>query len=182
MKRMLSCSPSPVRGRAPGFANPPNGGFLPYGLAARGFTLVELIAVIVLLGILAAVSLPRLTSTGFDERAFRDRVAMALRYAQKMAIAARLPVCATFSTATTTASFRIADTFDAADCTSGGVLPGVDGQPLIVSASSGITFSAAPATLIFDAAGRPSAAAVIGVTGLAGAQAIIVEAETGYVH
>lgn len=147
-----------------------------------GFTLVELIVTIILLGILSAVVLPRLTGTGIDERGFRDELATALRYAQKSAIAARRTTCASISTTPAEVSFRISDDFGVADCATGSALNGSDGQPLIVAAPSGTTFASAPASVIFDAGGRPNAAASISVSGLSGGLAITVEAETGYVH
>jgi len=53
----------------------------------KGFTLIELIAVIVLLSILGVVALSRLGNTdGFETRAFYDDVVNALRYAQKLAV------------------------------------------------------------------------------------------------
>jgi prepilin-type N-terminal cleavage/methylation domain-containing protein len=55
----------------------------------RGFTLVELIAAITIVAILAAVSLPRLTaaSPSFAARGFADGVAAALRQARAVAFA-----------------------------------------------------------------------------------------------
>lgn len=54
----------------------------------RGFTLVELILVIVLLSILSAVALPRFFDRNdFDERVFFDDTLNAVRYAQKVAVA-----------------------------------------------------------------------------------------------
>lgn len=58
--------------------------------AGRGVTLVELIAVLILLGILSFVALPRLQQTaGFGQLGFHDRVGAALRFAQKSAVAQR---------------------------------------------------------------------------------------------
>ena len=52
----------------------------------NGFTLVELVAVIVLLSILSVVALSRLDGFGvFEEKAFFDEVTNAFRYAQKLA-------------------------------------------------------------------------------------------------
>lgn len=150
----------------------------------KGFTVVELIAVLVIGGILAAVILPKMNAgSSFDERGFRDRVVAGLRYAQKSAIAARRTVCASFSSPPASVSFRISTLPPvAADCTTGAALIGPEGNALVVTATGNVTFSALPADVVFDAAGRPASGAVIGVTGLPAALAITVEAETGYVH
>ncbi|MCP4413002.1 MAG: prepilin-type N-terminal cleavage/methylation domain-containing protein [Gammaproteobacteria bacterium] len=51
----------------------------------HGFTLVELVLTITILGILAAVSLPKFFDQGtFDERFFHDDLISAARYAQRL--------------------------------------------------------------------------------------------------
>lgn len=147
----------------------------------RGFTLTELIATIVVAGILAAVVLPRWGGdTGFEGRGFRDETVAALRYAQKSAIAARRTVCATFTT--TQATFRISSAFGAANCTVGTPLVGPQDPALVVTATGGAGYSPVPADVIFDAEGRPAVAATITVSGLPASLAIRIEPETGYVH
>lgn len=149
----------------------------------RGFSLIELIATLIVIGILAVAVLPRWKgNSGFDERAFRDRVVAGLRYAQKSAIATRRTACAAFSSAPAHVSFRLSASSGAADCTSGAALLGPDANPLVVTAPNGVTFSAIPADIVFDGGGRTASATVIGVAGLDASQAITVEADTGYVH
>jgi MSHA pilin protein MshC len=60
---------------------------------SRGFTLTELITVVVILSILAAMAAPRFFDRGvFEERGFYEEVASALRYAQKIAVGSGCPV------------------------------------------------------------------------------------------
>jgi len=154
-----------------------------FSARCRGFTMVELVVVIVMIGILAATVMPRWRGgSGLEERGFRDRTAAALRYAQKSAIAARLTTCAAFTMTPPSVSFRISSLNGAADCTAGADLIGPDGLVLVVGATGSATFTAAPASIVFDAAGRPNGASVISISGLPAALAITVEAETGYVH
>lgn len=136
-----------------------------------------------IIGIMAVVIIPKWSgSSGFDERAFRDRVVAGLRYAQKSAIASRRTVCATFSAAPVQVSFLRSTVNGAADCAGGPALIGPDGTPLVVSATGKATFAALPADVVFDAGGRPTVGASINISGLDVSQVITVEAETGYVH
>lgn len=148
-----------------------------------GFSLIELVVVIVLLGIIAAVVLPRWQGgSGFEERGLRDQIVAALRYAQKSAVAARRTVCVSFSTSPSKVDFSISSAFPAANCSVGSSLAGPDGTNLSVVANGATTISSSPSSFTFDAAGRPSAAASITVSGLPPALAITVESETGYVR
>ena len=52
-----------------------------------GFTLVELITVMILVGILAVVAIPRMIVRTFDERGFHDAVKAAVQHARRVAVA-----------------------------------------------------------------------------------------------
>lgn len=149
---------------------------------SRGFTTVELVVTIVIVGILAAVVVQRFTGThGFEERGFRDETAAALRYAQKTAVASRRQVCVSFTANSLVATMDSA--FGAGDClaATGIAVIGPNGAAPAVNAPAGVGYAAVPPALTFDPLGRPSAGVSITVANLAGLP-VVVAAETGYVR
>lgn len=148
--------------------------------ASHGFTIVELIMVMIITGIMAAVVAPRLMdNSDIQARGFADQVQASLRYAQKTAIAQRRFVCVAFTSSSITLTIDMA----AAAVCPGGSLASPDGKPAyVVTAPSGIAFSTTPSNFSFDALGRPGPNVQQTINIVGTASAITVEAETGYVH
>ncbi len=138
-----------------------------------GFTFVELVVVMVIVGVLAVAVLPRFADqSAFESRGFHDETLSLLRYAQKAAIAQRRTVCVLLNGNGVTLSI---DTDSPADgvCNVALTLPNA---PRGGSGLAGSTVS-----FQFTPLGSTNQAANISIT-IAGSTGITVEASTGYVH
>ena len=147
-----------------------------------GFTLVELVVVIVILGILGAVAVPRFfDDRTFVQRGYFDELAAALKYAQKLAVASGCPVRVEIQAGSYEARQQAAASgrCDSADSTWSTGVRLADGQ--LLSGTSPIGVSASPAvTLIFDALGRTDLSSDQDIA--VGPFALTVRAESGYVQ
>lgn len=148
----------------------------------RGFTLIELVMVLVMLGVLAVFAAPRVFNrSDFEARGFHDQTLSTLRYAQKTAIAQRRAVCVAFTATSVTLTRASAE----ADSNCDTPLTGSRGEA-VLQAPNNVGFTATPATFRFDGLGQPLEGAStpaprtiqVGNTD----RTITVEAVTGYVH
>ncbi|MBK6908243.1 MAG: type II secretion system protein [Rhodocyclaceae bacterium] len=157
---------------------------------ARGFTLVELITTMILIGILSAVAIPRLSGTSsFSERGFRDGVFTALSHARRVAVASRRFVCVSITSSIVTVTRDLGTNPEAAasvSCTAPVPLPGAGSgcSANAVCAPNGVA-AGGTAIVVFDPLGRsittPNTVAPATVT-ISNQADITVAAETGYVQ
>ena len=162
--------------------------------ASLGFTLVELVMVIVILGVLAVFVAPRLVDKqDLYAKGFHDETLAYLRYAQKTAIAQRRTVCVNFATNSLTLKAALNAPTGAAvssDCaTAAASFVGPKGEsPPFLSAKGSVVYSPNPTALNFNGLGQPTTSAGVVLTTRSTLQVqgapntITVEAATGYVH
>jgi MSHA pilin protein MshC len=152
----------------------------------RGFTLVELVMTMVIIGILAAVVAPRFFDANvFKSRGFADQVQSTLRYAQKEAIAQRRNVCVALNA--TTITLKIATTSGTGNaCTNILLLPGGSSNSISAPTGSGITMTYSLPSFVFYGSGAPSFTSpgypTVNVSISGATNSITIEAQTGYVH
>ena len=147
-----------------------------------GFSLLELVAVLLLVGILVAVAAPRLGADGgLRELGFAETLLGDLRLAQRRARADRCPVRVTISSSGYVVEQRAAlcsGAFDRPVARTGEAGSSLAGAP-----PTGMTLAASPAVFYFEESGATVASlggAAVDVAITTGARQIDVVGATGY--
>lgn len=150
----------------------------PPSIRPTGFTLVELIAILLLAGILASVAGPRFfNATTFSSRGYADEAAGFLRYAQKLAMARRSDI-----TVQIDADGLALCTTATNPCTDANPWPGPQGDtPYRADVPDGVSLATSASSFTFDPRGQPSSGVTLTLTGDT-VRTLTVEPETGYVY
>ena len=154
-----------------------------------GFTIVELVAVMVITGIIAAIAAPRFIGVdAFDARGSYSTLVSALRYAQKTAIAQRTTVCANVDVSTKIVTLTYRGSPDCSTASTGTVVDPATQVAYSKNLSKNVTIIAPVSTVGFDGLGKPvpntTATFTVqnAVVPTESIRTITVEADTGYVR
>ena len=141
----------------------------------RGFTIIELTVVIVIVSLLATVAVAKLTSADrFQAQGFFDSAAATVRFAQKLAIAQRTNVVVVFNPTSISVCYMNSS------CASPVTDP-TTGHALKIAAPNGVSVEG-PASVSFDGLGRANPGGTIIVSGAGVTDKLVIEQETGYAH
>lgn len=151
-------------------------------MKSAGFTLLELIVTLLIVGVLAVVAIPIFFDRStFETKGLYDQSQSLVRYAQKVAVAQRRSVRLDLAPGSLQACYCA--TPACAACAGALKDPATNGALQITYPSPMLSTAPAATDFSFDSLGRPSFAAALTVT-ITGdtARSFVVEPETGYVH
>jgi len=137
----------------------------------RGYSLAELVIVIVIAAIMAALAIPLFNQPQIDATWYHEQVRSGVRYAQRTAVAQRRQVFVLVE-----AGPRLALCY--ADPCGARVTELATGNDFVLNAPSGVALSISASPLSFNRLGQPSSGATVNV----GGKLVTVNAETGYVQ
>jgi len=137
----------------------------------RGYSLAELVIVLVIAAILAALAIPQLSPGNVEATWYHEQVRAGVRLAQRTAVAQRRQVYVLVE-----AGPRLALCY--ADPCGTRVTDISTGNAVLLDAPSGVALSVSTSPLSFNGLGRPSSGATVTV----GGHVITINAETGYVQ
>ena len=147
----------------------------------RGFSLIELIVVIVVMAVLVGVAVPRFFGQAtFEAPAYAQELASAARYAQKLAVISGCPVNFSVTAAgyaLTQAQATTPPCTGVLDMTLPAKHPAT-GENFTSTVPTGVALGGTLGTVQFSAAGVPSAAANYSVADLS----VTIAAGSGYVE
>jgi len=143
----------------------------------RGFSLIELVVVMVIAAILAALAIPLFTDSESKATWYHEQVMAAVRFAQRQAVAQRRNVYICVNSSSVNIDYDSACALALAQsCTSSAAAIQI---PQKLCGPSGVNNSSTTTPFSFNGLGQPSPIGGVGLT--VTGHSITVTAETGYV-
>ena len=140
-----------------------------------GFTLMEAVAVIVVIGILSVTTMTLFDYKSLDTATFGDQLQAQVSYAQKVAVAQRTTVYVVVAASSSDICYD-------SGCTAKVSSPS-GAANFTLTAPSGVTITVGTGTFSFSALGKPSFSSTRTMTiSGSGTRSFSIEPETGYVH